>query len=258
MTKIIDLSVPLENDKDWAPWWARNRVKYQNHRLGAKVIRLLFGVPARLLPDKLGWANENLKLSSHGTTHMDAPWHYAPTCNGLPAKTIDEVPLDWCFAPGVKLDLTGFEDGYAITVEDLEKTGVEIEAGNIVLIHTGNDKMRGTREYFTRGVGMSAEATHWLIDRGVRVMGIDGWGWDIPLPTQAKQARESIEPGVFWSAHYVGLEKEYCQLERLTNLDQLPTSGFKVSCFPLKVKGGSAGPARVVAIFDEESKATTA
>lgn len=248
--KIIDLSVPLENDKSWAPWWARNRVKYQDHRIGAKAIRLLFRVPSRLLPDGLGWANDTIKLSTHGTTHMDAPWHYAPECDGQAAKTIDQIPLDWCFADGVKLDLTGFDDGYAIQVEDLERTGVEINPGNIVLLHTGNDRLRGTRDYFTRGAGVSAEATRWLIEKGVKVMGIDGWGWDVPLPGQARLAREKDKTGVFWSAHFVGREQEYCQLERLTNLDQLPSNGFKISCFPLKVKGGSAGPARVVAIFD--------
>jgi kynurenine formamidase len=250
--KIIDLSVPLENDKSWAPWWARNRVTYQDHHLGAKVIRLLFGLPARLLPNKQGWANETLKLSTHGTTHMDAPWHYAPTCNGQPAKTIDEIPLEWCFADAVKLDLTGFDDGYAITADDLEQTDVQIDPGMIVVLHTGNDRYRGTPAYFTAGVGVSAEATHWLIDRGVRIMGIDGWGWDIPLPKQAKMAKNVNKSGVFWAAHFVGLEKEYCQLERLTNLDQLPTGGFKIACFPLKVTKGSAGPARVVAIFDQK------
>ena len=249
--RIIDLSVPLENDKSWAPWWARNRVKYQDHRLGAKAIRLLFRVPSRLLPGGLGWANDTIKLSTHGTTHMDAPWHYAPECDGETAKTIDQIPLEWCFANGVKFDLTGFDDGYAIEVKDLERAKVEISPGNIVLLQTGNDRLHGTRQYFTQGVGVSAEATRWLIERGVKIMGIDGWGWDVPLPHQARRAREQNEPGVFWSAHYVGREREYCQLERLTNLDQLPASGFKVSCFPLKVKGGSAGPARVVAIFDE-------
>jgi len=51
----------------------------------------------------------------------------------------------------------------------------------------------------------------------------------------------------------VGIEKEYCHVERLTNLDELPPLGFIVCCFPLKVTGGSAGPARVVAILHEST-----
>lgn len=98
---------------------------------------------------------------------------------------------------------------------------------------------------------MSAEATHWLIDQGIKIMGIDSWGWDIPLPTQAKLAKHSGRSDIFWAAHYVGVDKEYYQIERLTGLAQLPPIGFRVCCFPLKVKGGSAGPARVVALLED-------
>ena len=103
-------------------------------------------------------------------------------------------------------------------------------------------------DYMVRGPGVTAEATRWLYDRGVRVMGIDAWGWDAPLNLQAEQARERDEPGVFWAAHQCDLP--YCQIERLANLGALPPHGFEVACFPLKIVGGSAGPARVVAIVD--------
>jgi kynurenine formamidase len=75
-------------------------------------------------------------------------------------------------------------------------------------------------------------------------MGIDAWGWDAPLHLQAAEARERDAPGVFWAAHQCDLP--YCQIERLVNLGELPATGFTVSCFPLRVVGGSAGPARVV------------
>ena len=84
----------------------------------------------------------------------------------------------------------------------------------------------------------------------MKVTGIDSWGWDTPLPGMAATAKSTGNRPLFWEAHYVGAEKEYCHLERLTGLDQLPPSGFKISCFPMKVKGGSAGPARVVAIIE--------
>ena len=98
---------------------------------------------------------------------------------------------------------------------------------------------------------MGAEATRWILDHGVKVTGIDSWGWDVPLPQAARQARSSHRKNLFWQGHYVGVEKEYCHLERLTNLNELPPFGFTVCCFPLKVRGGSAGPARVVALVDE-------
>lgn len=251
--RFIDLSLPLDNDAPWAPRWARCRVRRQGHAFGARVIWWLFGVPRKLLRTRLGWANDVIALSTHGTTHVDAPWHYGPTAEGRPAKTIDEVPLDWCYGPGVRLDFRHKQDGEAITTADLrqafEQIGQEPRPGQIVLIQTGNDRYFGTAEYFTRGSGMSAEATRWLLERGVRLTGIDSWGWDVPLPGLAKRAKTERRDDVFWAAHYVGIDHEYCHIERLTNLDQLPPLGFMVCAFPLKVKGGSAGPARVVAML---------
>ena len=81
-------------------------------------------------------------------------------------------------------------------------------------------------------------------------MGIDAWGWDRPLHLQAAEARAARTPGIFWAAHQAGLA--YSQIERLANLDQLPATGFTVACFPLRLVGASAAPARVVAIVDED------
>jgi kynurenine formamidase len=106
-----------------------------------------------------------------------------------------------------------------------------------------------------RGPGVDAEATRWLFERGVRVMGIDAWGWDAPLHVQAHEAIERGETGVFWAAHQADIP--YCQIERLCNLAQLPAHGFTVACFPLRIIGASAAPARVVAIIDAGAPATT-
>lgn len=83
-------------------------------------------------------------------------------------------------------------------------------------------------------------------------MGIDQWGWNLPLPYLIQEAKRSNNSELFWEGHLVGVEKEYCHMEQLTNLDALPYSGFKVAAFPLKIKGASAGPARVVALLNEE------
>ena len=255
--RFVDLSVPLENDAGWAPWWARTRVVRRGHRVGAWVMRLLFGVGGGELRDGLGWANDHISLSTHGTTHLDAPWHYGPRCEGESAKTIDQVPLDWCYASGVKLDVRHLEEGRAVGVDDLKAALARIphtvQPGEIVLIQTGNDRFWGQREYFTRGVGMSAAATRWIVEQGVKVAGIDSWGWDVPLPEAARAVKRGKGREPFWAAHYAGIDHEYCHLERLTNLDQLPAVGFTVCCFPLKVRGGSAGPARVVAILNERA-----
>lgn len=253
--RIIDLSITLENDAAWAPRWGRNRVKYQGHKFGRFAMWLLFGVRSRDLKTGLGWANETIKLSTHGTTHVDAPWHYGPDCEGKPARTIDEMPLDWFFGSGVVLDIRHLEPDAAATIVDLQeglqRINYTLRPNDIVLVQTGNDRLRGSPDYFSKGPGVSPEATRWLLDQGVRLTGIDAWGWDRPLAAQAQEAKKTGRDDVFWAAHYVGTDREYCHIERLANLDQLPPTGFRVCAFPLKVKRGSAGPARVVALVDE-------
>jgi kynurenine formamidase len=252
--EIIDLSVALENDGSWAPRWARNYVSYQSHRFGRFAIWWLFGLTGRYLRTGLGWAHEKLQISTHGTTHVDAPWHYASQSEGKPARTIDQMPLSTFYGPGVVLDIRHVPSKEAATVDDLKSALADIEhqlrPDEIVLVKTGNDRLLGQREYFFTGPGVGADATRWLIDQGVRLMGIDAWGWDSPLDEQARRARREQRYDLFWSAHYVGVEKEYCHMERLANLDRLPAKGFTVCAFPLKVRGGSAGPARVVALLD--------
>ena len=258
MTRLIDLSVPLADNKRHAPRWARTTVRHQGHHLGLLAIWLLFRLGPRHLRTGLGWANDTIRLSTHGTTHVDAPWHYAPTSAGQPARTIDQLPLEWFYADGVVVDLTHKRHGEAIEVADLraalDRIGYAIKPRDIVLVRTGGDRLLHTRAYYTHGAGVSAAATRWLLDQGVKVVGIDAWGWDVALPVQAQQAKASGRRDLFWAAHFVGVEREYCQIERLTNLDKLPPFGFRVCAFPLKVAGGSAGPARVVALVEDEDE----
>ena len=170
--KCVDLSLPLENDGAWSPWWARNRVTYQGHKFGAFVIRFLFGAKKQHLKTGLGWANENIALSTHGTTHMDAPWHYGPECEGRPAKTIDQIPLEWCHGRGVVLDIRDVDTKSSATLDDVQSAmtsiGHTLAPGEIVLIRTDNDQKWGQRDYFSSGPGVNVEATPGSSFRGSR------------------------------------------------------------------------------------------
>jgi kynurenine formamidase len=199
-----------------------------------------------------GWAIEEFtKLATHSVTHVDAPWHYNSEIQGSRSATIDELPLDWFFADGVVVDMTHKADGEKVEPADIETAlasiSHSIKARDIVLVRTGRDAFYGQPDYVFRGCAVTAAATHWLYERGVRVMGIDAWGWDGPLDRQAREALTQQRPGIFWAAHQSNLA--YSQIERLVNLAALPSHGFKVACFPLRIAGGSAGPARVVAIL---------
>jgi kynurenine formamidase len=249
---IIDLSAPIRDDPPEVPEFQRTRVEYSDNAAGAAQVEQLFGVPPRLLRDGEGWAVERLTVGTHNATHLDAPLHYNSTIQGRRAQAIDELPLDWFFGPGVVVDFTAKEDGDAVTAAQMEEALAAADhtlgERDIVLVRTGRDEFYGQPDYIARGPGVTAEATRWLYERGVRVMGIDAWGWDRPLHMQAAEAVDRDEPGIFWEAHQVGLP--YSQIERLVNLGDLPATGFTVACFPLRIEGASAAPARVVAILD--------
>lgn len=163
------------------------KIKHKAHKKAKLLIRAL-GLPKRLFPKGFdGWADDTIKkMGVHSTTHIDAPWHYSPTVDGQPAKTIDQIPLDWCYGDGLVINMEHKPDFEEISITDIQgflKTeNLTIKNGMIVLIRTGRDQFNGTKDFHKVGTGMSAEATEWLIDQGIKVMGIDSWGWDLPLP----------------------------------------------------------------------------
>lgn len=255
LQRIIDLSKTIENNNKNDHPIIRIKIKHKLHKKSRWIIRLLVGLPFRLFPKNfVGWADDAIeKMGVHSTTHLDAPWHYGPTCEGRPSKTIDQIPLEWCFNEGIVIDMSHKADFDPITVDDiqffLKKNNLILEPNMIVLIKTGRDKYKG-EDFLFKGTGMSASATEWIIDQGIKVMGIDQWGWDIPLKYMANKAKIENDKSLFWESHLVGIKKEYIHIEQLTNLDALPITGFKIAVFPLKIKGGSAAPARVVAILN--------
>lgn len=249
--RFVDLSAPIAPDPPELPELLRTEIDYADHRRGAQDIERMFGIPPELLRDGEGWAVDTfLRFGTHNSTHLDAPYHYNSTIGGRPAKTIDELPLEWFHAPGVVLDFSAKADGDAVSAEEVERelarVGHELASLDIVLVRTGRDAHYGTLQYMGLGPGVTPDATRWLYERGVRVMGIDAWGWDRPLWMQAEDAKRENRPGIFWAAHQLDLE--YSQIERLCNLAELPPTGFVVSCFPLRIAGASAAPARVVAM----------
>ena len=255
--RFVDLSVRLENEVIAEPPGAGPKIEYFQHTDTAKTVCQFFpGLVPEALPDGEGWAIEQIHLSTHNGTHLDAPWHYASTMNrGEPAWKIDQVPLEWCFQPGVKLDLRHFPDGYVITSQDIEtelrRIGHTLRPLEIVLINTSAGTRYGKPDYLSAGCGVGREGTLYLTSRGIRVTGTDGWSWDAPFIHTAKRYAQTANPDLIWEGHKAGREIGYSHIEKLHNLELLPNSGFLVSCFPVKIKAASAGWCRVVAIFED-------
>ncbi len=256
--RFVDLSITLSNDVVSDPPFMRPRITYQTHRETVAEMQHFFpGVTAEDLPGGEGFgAAEWVTLTTHNGTHLDAPWHYHPTMDGgQRAITIDEVPLDWCFRPGVKLDFRGFDNGYVVSAADiaaeLERIGHDLQPLDIVLVNTRAGAALGRPDFVDHGCGMGYAATMYLTERGVRVTGTDAWSWDAPFTYTAERVKATGDTALIWEGHKAGRDIGYCHMEKLTNLDSLPPHGFTVSCFPAKIAGASAGWTRAVAIFDD-------
>jgi kynurenine formamidase len=121
-----------------------------------------------------------------------------------------------------------------------------------VLLHTGADKRIHSKDYFAQP-GLGREGVLWLVEQGVKVIGIDAYTLDRPFASMVADFRRTGDGRSIWPAHFAGLTREYCQIEKLANLDQIPRPhGFWVSCLPVKIKDASAGWCRAVALVPQD------
>jgi len=189
--------------------------------------------------------------AEHGGTHLDAPVHFAKG-----HKTVDQIPLDQLIGPGIVVDVTAqcsTNADYLITTADIqhwEKQHGKIEPGSILFLRTGfgkfypdKRKYLGTDERGAAAVpklhfpGLDPDAARWLIqNRSIKAVGLD---------------TASIDRGqsTTFDAHRALFEKNIPALENVANLDQLPSKGFSVIALPMKIKGGSGGPVRIIAML---------
>ncbi|WP_174291955.1 cyclase family protein [Sphingomonas bacterium] len=255
--RIVDLSATLDGNLANEPPGYAPSIDYVDHQASVPDLQRFFpGLAAADLPDAEGWAIERVQLTTHNGTHLDAPYHYASTMDGgARAITIDEVPLDWCMRPGVKLDFRHLADGHVVTAQEIEaelaRIGHDLAPLDIVLVNTAAGVRFGEADYLARGVGIGREATLYLTERGVRVTGTDAWSWDAPFVHTARRYAETHDAGLIWEGHKAGRTIGYCHIEKLQNLEALPPAGFTVCCFPVKIHAASAGWTRAVAILDD-------
>lgn len=261
--RFIDISMPLENDIPSDPPGLGPTIQYIDHQMSyADLAQFFPGLKREDLPDGEAWAVEDVRLNTHNGTHLDAPWHFASTMDGgRRAIAIDEVDLNWCFQPAVKLDFRHLPDGHIVQPADvqaeLDRIGHALRPLEIVVVNTRAGSAYGTADYTQAGCGMGYEATLYLLERGVRLTGTDAWSWDAPFAHTARRYAETGDAALIWEGHKAGRDIGYCHLEKLHNLEALPPHGFFISCFPVKIRGASAGWTRAVAIFDDALAAST-
>ena len=257
--RIIDISVPLENGVRSDPDIFRPKIKYLGHKDTLADLAAFFpGLKPEDMPDGEAWALEHVELITHNGTHLDAPYHFHSTMDrGKRSLTIDEIDLNWCFQPGVKLDFRHIPDGAVATAEDVEKELLRIKHDlqplEIVLVNTRAGERYGHEDYLTAGCGVGREATLHLLNRRVRITGTDAWSWDAPFEHTRENFLASGDASLIWEGHKTGREIGYCHLEKLHNLESLPPDGFQVCCLPVKIKDASAGWTRAVVLMDDKT-----
>lgn len=266
--RIIDLSIPIDDRAPEAhPFWIerlghKKGVRHLNWVMMKKSLsgRIAFLLGRRIikpqdLPDGEFLSLETVHAPVHTGTHIDFTFHYGTSSQSLPSRYSDEIPLDWCFAEGIVLDLTAGRPGGSITASDigtaLEKTGCVLKPGMIVLLRTGADRYFGSAEYLYRYPGVSPQAVEFLLEKGIKVIGIDTLGFDRPYKYMMADFLRTGDAGVLWPTHFYGRKREYAHIERLANLDKLPPCGFKVACFPVRIRNTGAAWARAVAILED-------
>lgn len=189
--------------------------------------------------------------AEHGGTHLDAPVHFAKG-----RHTVDEIPLEQLMGKGIVIDVTSqcaSNADYQVSVADFqnwERRNGRIAPGTIVLLRTGFGKRYPDRKSYLgtdeRGAdavaklhfpGLDPAAARWLTqNRSIKAIGLD---------------TASIDRGqsTLFESHRILFEKNIPAFENVANLDQLPVKGFSVIALPMKIKGGSGGPLRIVAFM---------
>lgn len=262
---LIDLSLPIDDSAFEVHKVAIERV---SHRAGVeKFNRVIMGktlagrikyllgrriIKKEDLPDQEFLSLEVVHAPVHVGTHLDYTFHYGSTSEGSPAKTAEEIPLEWCYCDGVKLDLAHKKPNEIIEADDLKaalaKINYTLTAKDIVLLATGADKLFGSPKYFSDYPGVGISAIDYLLDHGIKIFGVDTMGIDRPYRFMLSEFLQTRDVKKFYPAHFHGRSRGFIHIERLAHLEKLPGHGFKVICFPIRIKTTGAAWARVVAI----------
>ncbi len=178
-----------------------------------------------------GFFAESLFFVSHTGTHVDAPFHMEPR-----GPTIDRIPLDRFFARAQVLDLHDLGPRTRVGPADLRAARAHpFGKGDAVLVRTGWERKRGTAAYLAANPGLTAAAGRTLVSWGAGLVGIDCPNVDV-----AGENR--------YGAHHALLSAGVPVIENVANLDRVGSRPFTLVAFPLRLRGVSGSPVRLVAL----------
>lgn len=179
-----------------------------------------------------GWNAQTLQIYSHAGTHMDAPFHFE-----VNDSFIDNYPVDRFFVTCWVLKLQNIGKSHLITIDVISSISDKIKSGEGLIFHTGWSKYIGQPEYRDDLPRISNELAKWLVNRGIRLIGVEP-----PSIADVNNLEELSE------IHRILLEGDVIIVEGLTNLESITSEKVEMVALPLKIEGGDGAPCRVIAI----------
>ncbi|MFQ5740301.1 MAG: cyclase family protein [Acidobacteriota bacterium] len=259
--KPYDLSQPLNQEVSFWPYYPPFEVKYIKRKAE-------HGVNAQYI-----------QTSNHMGTHLDAPRHFVT--GGM---TIDEIPMDWLYGPGVIVDLTDELDDFSVYTPEMIERRVEVREGDRVLLHTGWDQYAqfgsqpDEERYIHRHPGGGRAMVDWLLEKRIKVWGVDAISTDHPMNLPigrflgkgtfghcdrvraqceekfgAEELKQMFPDEDYQLTHNRLFPHNCMHIENLGGeiaAPELQNRRLTIGCFPWKFKGGEAAFARVVAFLE--------
>jgi arylformamidase len=247
-SRVVDLTLPIESNMPPIPGiraYADNPSRVTAITAISEAQKQALQAEGVTLSDNLAVngrsMNSVLSILVHNGTHIDAPRHMQE--KGYP---IDQVPLGQIVKPGVLINLPNKGPNSTVSVKDIEDTGVQIGPNTIPVINTGwTEKMWGKPEFWTQMPYIEPGVGAFMAAKGVSAIALD------VFPEKTLWRGVKLDPGEVWVANHLALfDKGIPLIQFVTNLSQIGTNRFVLVALPLRIKGGDASPARVIALVE--------
>ena len=247
-SRVVDLTLPIESNMAPIPGlriYAENPSRVSVIAAITEAQKELLQAEGLTLSGNLAVNGRSmisvLSILVHNGTHIDAPRHMLE--RGYP---VDQVPLGQVAKEGVLINLANKGPNSTVSVKDILDTGVELSPSRIPVINTGwTETMWGKPEFWTQMPYLEAGVGELMASKGVPAVAID------VFPEKALWRGVKLDPGEVWVANHLALfEKGIPLIQFVTNMSQIGGKRFVLVALPLKIKGGDASPARVVALVE--------
>jgi arylformamidase len=247
-TRVVDLTLPIESNMPGIP----GLKSYAENPSSVTVIAAITEAQKELLRAEGMTLSNNLAVNGrsmisilsilvHNGTHIDAPRHMVDK-----GRPVDQVPLEQLAKEAVLIDLPNKGPNSTVSVKDIVDTGVEFGPNLIPVIHTGwTEKTWGKPEFWEQMPYLEAGVGEFMAKKNVSAVAMD------VFPEKAIWRGVKLDPGEVWVANHLALlEKDIPLIQFVTNLSQIGKGRFVLIAAPLRIKGGDASPARVIALAE--------